>query len=103
MPNAEVRRCQVKKRKGGKIKRCQHRNAQPVFTTTLKEVTKRNPQPRWICPCHMRLVTPVDPYTGFPRREIQVKSYVLRGGELVPLNGRQRYAPPILLRGDDTC
>jgi hypothetical protein len=50
--NVEFRTCET----------CNARDAWPFFTTTLKEVSRKNRQPRWFCSKHepRKVVSPTD-------------------------------------------
>ena len=86
--NAQLRRCQVKSRDKKRV--CNKADAHPLFTTTLAEISPRNPQPRWVCDGHYDNFPSVNPMTGERHRK-QYKSYVIKDGELVPLPHAQQY------------
>ena len=77
--------------KRGRKKECGKPYANPVFTTAMTAVTKKNPQPHWECPKHSGTYKPVSPITGSPI-EIVTKSYRAEGGKLIPQRRVKREA-----------
>lgn len=97
MPNDQFRTCDVV------IKRPHHKcgatDAHPKMTTTLAEVSERNPQPRWVCAKHWNKFPSIESVTGTLRHLLDVKSYEIKNGELVPLPKGDQYAQKETRRG----
>lgn len=88
MSNADTRRCQVVV--GKKRRVCNIPDARPTFTTRLSEVTRHNPQPRWVCEGHMAKFPSVEAISG-GEKVVYHKSYEVIDGEMIPLPKEEQY------------